>query len=387
MKQYFSEVSKAHVKQLEDSHDQLLQSNLETGSYSKLYSFKQVANGFAVHTTPSQVEKLKYAPAVKLVERDRGAKLMTTYTPRFLELPEAVWTQEGAQRNAGEGIVIGFTGPLFPATSCNGKIVSAKFFSAGARAIATLNGSVDFLSPFDADGHGSHVASVAAGNAGVPVVVNGFSYGRAGGMAPRARDRIAVYKAVYPTVGTLADVVSAIDEAIRDGVDVLALSVGPDEPPLGKVTFLSMFDVFMLYARRAGVFVVQAASNRGPDPSRPTFGYRLLQHRLVLAKDAINPIGSFPRTYVEECQFPQALDTRLVIGSIVICTFSDGFYNGRSTLNAIVNTARALGFMGFVLVANPAYGDFIAEPVPFAVSGILVPSVTNSQVHITKSYS
>ena len=33
----------------------------------------------------------------------------------------------------------------------------------------------------------SHVASTAAGNAGVPVVVNGFDYGRASGMAPRAR--------------------------------------------------------------------------------------------------------------------------------------------------------------------------------------------------------
>lgn len=33
----------------------------------------------------------------------------------------------------------------------------------------------------------SHVASVATGNAGVPVVVNGFYYGQASGMAPRAR--------------------------------------------------------------------------------------------------------------------------------------------------------------------------------------------------------
>ena len=31
------------------------------------------------------------------------------------------------------------------------------------------------------------MASVAAGNAGVPVVVNGFFYGNASGMAPRAR--------------------------------------------------------------------------------------------------------------------------------------------------------------------------------------------------------
>ena len=120
-----------------------------------------------------------------MVERDRGAKLMTTYTPQFLDLPE-VWTQEGGDKNAGEGIVIGFidtginpchpsfsydptklftsnishflgaceTGPQFPAGSCNGKIVSARFFSAGAQAVATLNTSVDFLSPFDAVGHG-----------------------------------------------------------------------------------------------------------------------------------------------------------------------------------------------------------------------------------------
>jgi len=53
-----SEVSKAHAKHLVDSHDQLLQSNLETGSYNKLYSFKHIVNGFSVHTTPSQVSFL-----------------------------------------------------------------------------------------------------------------------------------------------------------------------------------------------------------------------------------------------------------------------------------------------------------------------------------------
>nr|XP_016436103.1 PREDICTED: subtilisin-like protease SBT2.4 [Nicotiana tabacum] len=187
------------------------------------------------------IENLKNAPRVKLVEEDRRVKLMTTYTPQFLGIP-AVWTQEGGDRNIGEGIVIGFVdsginpdhpsfaydpttttnytpqhfsgaceeGPLFPETSCNGKIVSARFFSAGAQANAILNASVDILSPFDAVGHGSHVASIAAGNFGVPVVVNGLYYGRAAGMAPRAR--IAVYKAIYPSIGTLSDVLAAIDQ-------------------------------------------------------------------------------------------------------------------------------------------------------------------------------
>ncbi|XP_073154156.1 subtilisin-like protease SBT2.4 [Henckelia pumila] len=450
-KSYDSEDSIAHAKHLVDSHDQFLQTTLDEGSYNKLYSFKNVVNGFAVHTTTSQVDKFKNSAEVKLVEKDRGAKLMTSYTPEFLGLP-AVWSREGRDKNGGEGIVIGFVdtginplhpsfvydplnpftisnishfsgtcegGPLFPETSCNGKIVSARFFVAGARASMTLNASVDIQSPFDAAGHGSHVASTAAGNFGVPVVVDGFFYGRASGMAPKAR--IAVYKAVYPTVGTLTDVLAAIDQAIFDGVDILTLSVGPDEPPEGKLTFLGMFEIFMLYAHKAGVFVVQAAGNQGPDPysvisyspwvvgvaacktdrtypgtlvlgngqkvggiglSGPSFGSGLLQYKLVLAKDAIKVNRTFPMTpqYVEECQYPEALDPTVVRGSVVICTFSAGFYNNTSTLDAIIETAKVLGFMGFVLVANPSYGDFIAQPIPFSVPGILIPRISDSKI-------
>ncbi|KAA8520138.1 hypothetical protein F0562_014394 [Nyssa sinensis] len=443
--------NRAHAKHLVDSHDQLLKSTLEKGSYNKLYSFKHIVNGFAIHTTPSQAKKIKLASGVKLLEKDRRAKLMTSYTPEFLGLPEGVWTHGGGDRNAGEGIVIGFIdtginpmhpsfaydpvnpynsnlshfsgacegGPLFPANSCNGKIVSARCFSAGAQAAATLNASVDFLSPFDAVGHGSHVASTAAGNFGVPVVVNGFYYGRASGMAPRAR--IAVYKAIYPSLGTMTDVVAAIDQAIQDGVDILTLSVGPDEPPEDTFTMLSVFDIFMLFARKAGVFVVQAAGNQGPSPytvvsyspwamgvaacgtdrsyigtlilgsgqkidgvglSGPTFGNGYLQYKLVLAKDAVKVNGTFPKTaqYIEECQYPEALDPFVVQGSVVICTFSAGFYNGTSTLTAIFETAKILGFMGFVLVANPAYGDFIAEPIPFPVPGIMIPRTGDAQI-------
>ncbi|XP_057497496.1 subtilisin-like protease SBT2.4 [Actinidia eriantha] len=451
-----SEVSKAYARHLVDSHDQILESSLERGSYNKLYSFKHIANGFAIHTSPSQVEKIKRAPGVKLVERDRRAKLMTTYTPQFLGLPQGVWAQEGGERNAGEGIVIGFIdsginpfhpsfaydpmnpfasnlsrfsgacedGPRFPVNSCNGKIVSARFFSAGAQAVAPLNASVDFLSPFDAVGHGSHVASTAAGNSGVAVVVNSFYYGQASGMAPRAR--IAVYKAIYPSLGTLADVVAAMDQATLDGVDILTLSVGPDEPPEDTLTFLSVFDLFMLSASKAGVFVVQAAGNHGPGPytvvsyspwaigvaasttdrtypatlilgnaqriggvglSGPSFGSGLFQYKLVLAKDAVKADGSFPKTppYTEECQFPEALDPIVVQGSVVICTFSEGFYNETSSVTAIIDTAKALGFMGFVLVANPVYGDFIAEPIPFAVPGIMIPKTSDAEI-ISKYY-
>lgn len=51
-----------------------------------------------------------------------------------------------------------------------------------------------------------------------------------------------------------------------DGVDILTLSIGPDDPPEDTLTFLNVFDIFMLFARKAGVFVVQAAGNHGPSP-------------------------------------------------------------------------------------------------------------------------
>ncbi|XP_059298650.1 subtilisin-like protease SBT2.4 [Lycium ferocissimum] len=455
-----SEAAKAYANQLIKSHDEFLQSNLETGSYNKIYSFKHIVNGVAVHTTPSQIQNLKNAPRVKLLEEDKRVKLMTTYTPQFLGIP-TVWAQERGDKNAGEGIVIGFVdsginpghpsfaydptidnpysftttnsthnfqhfsgaceeGPMFPQTSCNGKIVSARFFSAGAQTIAKLNDSVDILSPFDAVGHGSHVASTAAGNFGVPVVVNGLYYGRATGMAPRAR--IAVYKAVYPTIGTLSDVLAAIDQAVLDGVDILSLSVGPDEPPEGTLTFLSLFEIFMLAAHKAGTFIVQAAGNEGPSPysiisyspwavgvaacdtdrtysatlilgnglkiggvglSGPTSGDGMIQYNeLVLAKDAIKINTTFSRTAnngAEECQYPEAFDPFVVEGSIVICTFSAGFYNGTSTLTAIIDTASLLRFRAFVFVANPTYGDFIAEPIPFFTPGIMIPTTAETK--------
>lgn len=58
-----------------------------------------------------------------------------------------------------------------------------------------------------------------------------------------------------------------LPQAIADGVDILSLSIGPDEPPEDSPTFLNIFDLAMLFARRAGVFVVQAAGNQGPGPS------------------------------------------------------------------------------------------------------------------------
>lgn len=114
----------------------------------------------------------------------------------------------------------------------------------------------------------------------------------------------------------------------------------------------------------------------------PSFGNGKVYHTLVLAKDAVKINGTFPRTpeYLEECQHPEAFDPSKVFGSIIICTFSEGFLNQTLTLAAIIDTAKALKFEGFIFTANPSYGDYIAEPIPFGIPGILIPSVADSKV-------
>ncbi|EOY32017.1 PA-domain containing subtilase family protein isoform 3 [Theobroma cacao] len=292
-----SELVTSYASHLEKKHDMLLGMLFERGSYKKLYSYKHLINGFSVHLSPEQAETLRRAPGVKSVERDWKVRRLTTHTPQFLGLPTGVWPTGGGFDRAGEDIVIGFVDsgiyPLHPSFAayhtdpygpvpkyrgkceidpdtkrdfCNGKIIGAQHFAEAAKAAGAFNPAIDFASPMDGDGHGSHTAAIAAGNNGIPVRVHGHEFGKASGMAPRAR--IAVYKALYRLFGGfVADVVAAIDQAVHDGVDILSLSVGPNSPQATtKTTFLNPFDATLLAAVKAGVFVAQAAGNGGPFP-------------------------------------------------------------------------------------------------------------------------
>lgn len=51
-------------------------------------------------------------------------------------------------------------------------------------------------------------------------------------------------------------------------------------------------------------------------------------------------------------------------------------------MTSALNTAKALGLAGFILVANPALGDLAAEPLPFTVPGIMIPKVSDAQVNM-----
>ncbi|KAI3896419.1 hypothetical protein MKX03_008581 [Papaver bracteatum] len=440
-----SELVTSYSHHLVTKHDMLLDMLFESGTYKKLYSYKHLINGFSVHTTPEQAESLRRAPGVKSVERDWKVKRLTVHTPQFLGLPMGVWPTGGGCDRAGEDMVIGFvdsgiyphhpsfathnTAPygalpkyrgkceIDPDTKrsfCNGKIIGAQHFAAAAVASGAFNPSVNYASPLDGDGHGSHTAAIAAGNNGIPLRMHGFEFGRASGMAPRAR--IAVYKALYRYFGGfVSDVVAAIDQAVHDGVDILNLSVGPNSPPATtRTTYLNPFDATLLSAVKAGIFVVQAGGNGGPF-SKTLVSYspwittvaaaiddRRYKNHLYLGNGkTLTGLGLTPatlsnRTFTlvaandvlldssvmkfspSDCQRPEVFNKNLVKGNILLCGYSFNFVVGSASIKKVSETARALGAVGFVLAVENVSPGTKFDPVAVGLPGILITDTSKS---------
>lgn len=268
-----------------------------------LHSYVHTFNGFSAVMSSSQAEALRNHPDVVGVWEDEIHVPQTSNTPAFLGLagPDGGLHVDGID---GEGVIVGIldTGiipehPSFaddgsysdPADlgwagecvtgeeaeeetfSCNNKLIGARFYDAGFGTDRIRYDLGEFDSPRDADSHGSHTASTAAGNAGVAASRSGVEIGTISGIAPRAR--VAAYKVCWnsnfedpATPGSdrgcsFADSMAAIDDAIADGVDVLNYSIG-NSANLNTPVYNAS-----LRATQAGVFFASSAGNDGPGPS------------------------------------------------------------------------------------------------------------------------
>nr|XP_004231572.1 subtilisin-like protease SBT2.2 isoform X1 [Solanum lycopersicum] len=441
----FSHIDHMNGSYVSQMHDSLLRRVLRGEKYLKVYSYHYLINGFAVLVTPQQAFKLARRREVSNIVLDFSVKTATTHTPQFLGLPRGAWAQEGGYETAGVGIVIGFidtgidpthpsfndkspeqTYPVpehfsgicevtldFPSGSCNRKLVGARHFAASAITRGIFNATKDFASPFDGDGHGTHTASIAAGNHGVPVIVAGHYFGNASGMAPHTH--IAVYKALYKSFGGFAaDVVAAIDQAAQDGVDIINLSITPNRRPPGLATFFNPIDMALLSAVKAGIFVVQAAGNTGPSPkSVASFSPwifsvgasthdRAYSNSILLGNNiTISGVGLAPGTddmymlvsaihslndtaakdmYVSECQDASKFNHTLVQGNLLICSYSIRFVLGLSTIKQASETAMNLSAAGVVFAMDPFVISYQLNPVPMRLPGIIIPSPDDSKI-------
>lgn len=299
-----SEAAISRTEQLRRQQDSVLD-EVEADPTSR---YTTVLNGFAVELSAGEAAELATRSDVLSLTPDKphpltriapsalsGGVPMTDQSPQVLGLrgPFGAWAQVGGSEAAGAGQVIGiidtgidWTNPSFaadgmppagntfggtcdgaqdaqrwPAQACNTKIVGARFFAQGPGAAGEQISAEDSMSPRDTDGHGSHVAGIAAGRD--HVYSDGGDRFRVSGMAPMAQ--LAAYKACWdvPRYGQVLcypqDSIAALDAAVSDGVDVVNFSIGAVSPDLDDAVGLAFRN-----AAVSGVFVAAAGGNGGP---------------------------------------------------------------------------------------------------------------------------
>ncbi|XP_019194382.1 PREDICTED: subtilisin-like protease SBT1.4 [Ipomoea nil] len=255
-----------------------------------LYTYDRVAHGFSARLTPSQASELRNIPGVISVLPDQARQLHTTHSPEFLGLTESsgLWPSS----DYGDDVIVGVLdsgiwperpsfsdkglSPVpsswkgkcensadFPDTLCNRKIIGARAFYKGYEAFtgSPINESVEPKSPRDRNGHGTHTASIAAGSIVANASLFGYAQGEARGMAIKAR--IAVYKICWSLGCYDSDILSAFDQAVKDGVHVISLSVAiPRAYPEDYYRDSTAIGAFG--AMEHGVVVSTVAGNTGP---------------------------------------------------------------------------------------------------------------------------
>ena len=156
-------------------------------------------------------------------------------------------------------------GEEFTVDDCSSKIVGARYFGDAWLEKVPAGQRNDVVSPRDGEGHGSHTASIVAGQHGVRAVVDDRDFGRISGVAPAAK--IAAYKVLWQAKDATqsgaydSDILAAIDAAIGDGVDVINFSISSTDDPTSPV------QLAFLAAASAGIFVATSAGNTGPGAS------------------------------------------------------------------------------------------------------------------------
>ncbi|XP_051124417.1 CO(2)-response secreted protease-like isoform X2 [Andrographis paniculata] len=263
-----------------DNHAQLLTSLLTRKKNPVVRSYGNGFAGFAAHLSEKEAKAIAGGPGVVSVFPDKDLQLHTTRSWEFLKYQSGHSTATTCP--AGADTVIGFLdtgiwpesksfsdvdlGPIpakwrgkcmqgrnFTSSSCNRKLIGARYYDSS-------DGSYTMGTPRDEDGHGTHIAATAAGMPVSGANYYGLAKGVAKGGSPSSR--IAMYRVCRPNGGCPASaILQAFDDAIGDGVDVLAVPLGA----AGEQSFSSdPVAIGALHAAEKGIVVVSSAGNFGP---------------------------------------------------------------------------------------------------------------------------
>src|SRR5882724_7736707 len=237
--------------------------------------YDTVLNGVAVQLNGATFDSLRAGPGVTSVEPS------LTYAPTMnrsvgLINASAAWTAVGGVANAGAGIKVGvldtgidqthpfltdntLTPPAgFPKFDpgnqrfTSKKVIVARVYFTGKPGLFTAEALQD---------HGTHVSGTIAGVHGTnaPATISAPAVSGLTGVAPKAF--LGNYNVFPGQTGnaTSHDIAQAIEDAVKDGMDVINMSLGG-----GIRGFQDQLTVASDRAAKAGVVVAIAAGNSGP---------------------------------------------------------------------------------------------------------------------------
>lgn len=386
------------------------------------HTYQVVLNGFAAELTPGEAAEIAQRNDVRLVERNGFNQIDTDAGPSWIGAP-GIWdgtNTGGSSGTKGEGVIVGIldTGinsdhPSFAATGphdsyvhqnplgsgnylgvcdpddlsydasfvCNDKLIGAWEF-----AYDSANPSLDYPTPEDENGHGSHTASTAAGNiVNATLIAPTTDISRLiSGVAPHAN--IIAYDVCNNSGCPFVATTAAVEQAVLDGVDVINYSISGGEDPYNETT-----DLAFLEAYNAGIFISTSAGNDGPESetvahrgpwvsaSAAATHHRTLRNTLtgLTSDDASLPnitglgftsgYGPAPILYAgnygDALCAPGATYSINFDGAIVVC--DRGIY---ARLDK-AKTVAAAGAGGFVLANDSASGNSLSGDA-YAIPGV-----------------
>jgi uncharacterized protein (TIGR03437 family) len=440
----------ASYRQQIQARQQDIRLQLATRKIEVTTSTDTVLNAIFVVAPADRVSELAAIPGVRGVVPVRRYRRKLNAANQLLNAP-AAWNLAGGIQNAGKGIKIAIldsgidqTHPAFQDSSLpmpsgfplcddgdcqftNNKVIVARsYVSLLAAGTDPSNPAADSrpddYSARDRDGHGTAVASCAAGNTATGLVT-------INGVAPKAYlGNYKIYGSPEVNDSTTDDViVKALDDAVKDGMDIVSFSsggpafTGPLDTgaacgnPAGVPCDLSA-SAFES-AAKAGMVIVAAAGNEGEDGvNYPTFnsisspadapsvlaaggvtnahifvetvsvpGNSSLQNLTVDAGDAYVPTGAITAPLRDVVSVGNdgfacsALPAGSLTGTIALiqrgggCAFSDKVGNAMD--------AGAIGVILYMADSSPLIspGGLASDPIPVVM-------ISNADAASLKSY-
>lgn len=203
--------------------------------------YTDVLSGAAVTTRRWAVGEIRSLPYVEETHFDRRAEKTVSDARRVVGADEL-----GAEGTTGEGVTIAIldTGIDYTHPALGGDI------GPGSKVTGGYDLVNDDPDPMDGDGHGTHVAGIAAANG------EGPGGEEITGVAPEAKLR--AYKVLNDQgSGSFSTIIAGIERAVEDSVDIINMSLGgPGTPdgPLAQATD---------NASKAGALPTVSAGNGG----------------------------------------------------------------------------------------------------------------------------